>query len=58
MAPENEHAEREVRQVLFKTRKGSVYRALYTVDGEHVYVLRVRGRGQAPVNPDELGQVP
>jgi hypothetical protein len=56
LAPENADAELEVRQVLFKTRRGNVYRALYFVDGENVYILRVRGKGQAQVNPADLGQ--
>jgi hypothetical protein len=31
-----------------------VYRALYLVAEEDVYILRVRGKGQAEVRPDEL----
>lgn len=44
----------DVKQVFFKTRRGRVYRLLYFIDHEDVYVLRVRGPGQAPVNSDEL----
>jgi hypothetical protein len=55
MAPENTDTEFEVRQVLFKTRRGNVYRALYLLDGEDVYILRVRGKGQAPVKPADFG---
>lgn len=54
VAPENTGAEFKVQQVLFRTRHGSVYRALYFVEGEDVYVLRVRGKGQADVRPEEL----
>ncbi|MDA0587340.1 MAG: type II toxin-antitoxin system RelE/ParE family toxin [Planctomycetota bacterium] len=36
-APENEHSEREVRQLLFGR-----YRILHTVDGDVAYILTVR----------------
>jgi hypothetical protein len=45
-----------IHQALFKTRHGRVYRVLYFMDGSDVYVLRVRGPGQAPVDPGDLGQ--
>ena len=45
----------KVQQALFKTRRGRVYRVLYFIDGNDVYVLRVRGAGQAPVEPQDLG---
>jgi hypothetical protein len=43
-----------VHQFFFKTRSGRVYRGLYTIDGEDALILRVRGPGQADVQPDEL----
>ena len=45
----------EVQQALFKTRRGRVYRVLFFIEGNDVYVLRVRGPGQAPVEPHDLG---
>ncbi len=54
-AYENDDCEFDVRQALFKTRRGRVYRVLFFIEGEEVYILRVRGPGQAPVEPDELG---
>ncbi len=54
LAPENADCEFEVHQALFKTRRGRVYRALYFIEFDDVYVLRVRGPGQAVVIPDEL----
>ncbi len=33
IAPENDHCEREIRHVLFRTRQGRFYRALFTVVG-------------------------
>ena len=44
----------DLKQTFFKTRRGRVYRLLYFVEGTDVYVLRVRGPGQAPVDPLEL----
>jgi len=41
-------------QVFFKTRYGDRYRAVYVVDGEHVTVLRIRGKGQQPLGTNDL----
>jgi plasmid stabilization system protein ParE len=46
LAPESSEYECDIRQTLFKTRRGRVYRALFTVVGRGVYVLNVRGPGQ------------
>jgi plasmid stabilization system protein ParE len=46
-APENAEFDFELRQALFKTRAGAPYRCLFTVVGDEVRILRVRGRGQA-----------
>lgn len=55
LAYEKEDCGLDVRQALFKSRRGRVYRALFLLDGQDAYILRVRGPGQAPVQPDELG---
>lgn len=55
-AVENADLDLNVREALFKTRRGRVYRALFLVEANAVYVLRVRGPGQAPVTPADLGQ--
>jgi plasmid stabilization system protein ParE len=39
----------DIRQRLFKTRRGRVYRLLFTIIGSHVRILRVRGPGQPPI---------
>lgn len=44
----------EVRQILFKVRRRRVYRALYFIDDNTAFVLRVRGPGQAPVDPGDI----
>jgi plasmid stabilization system protein ParE len=54
-ALERKDCEFDLRQALFKMRKGRVYRALFFVEAQDVYILRVRGPGQAPVDAGELG---
>jgi len=44
----------DIKQFIFKTSKGHRYRLLYTILGKEVSILRVRGPGQAPVQPREL----
>ncbi len=53
-AYENSGAGEDVRHLLFETRKGRVYRALFVVRGDLVLVLCVRAPGEKPVGPDEL----
>jgi plasmid stabilization system protein ParE len=55
IAPESQDHSREIRQVLFKTRRGRFYRFLYTVVDATVYVLHVRGPNQRPLQEGELG---
>lgn len=45
-APENDRVDEELFHVLFKTKRGRTYRAVYLVDGDDLLVLRVRGPGQ------------
>lgn len=54
LAPESEYAAHEVRHVLFKTRRGRVYRILFTIVGDEARVLHVRGPGQNLVPVDQL----
>jgi plasmid stabilization system protein ParE len=51
LAAESNWFPREVRQILFKTRKGLRYRILYTISGSKVDVLHVRGPGQDLIQP-------
>lgn len=53
-AHENRNLEMDVKQALFKTRRGRVYRALLIIAGSEVFILRVRGPGQAPVDAGDL----
>jgi len=54
LAPEDKHFDFEMRQLLFKTRHGRTYRAVYRIDENVVVVLRICGPGQAPLSPDEM----
>jgi toxin ParE1/3/4 len=54
LAPETDQSDREIRQLMFKTRRGNYYRALYVIVDAEVRVLRVRGPGQPDLLPDEL----
>jgi plasmid stabilization system protein ParE len=54
LIPENVRSSHELRHVLFKTRRGRVYRAIFTIDGEEVRVLRVRRPAQRPIRGRDL----
>ncbi len=56
LAAENERFDFEMRQILFKTRSGKPYRAVFCIESEEVIVFRVRGHGQAPITPRDLPQ--
>jgi len=47
-APENGLSGLEIRQFLFKTPQGRIYRGVYTTMENKVRILRVRGPGQPP----------
>lgn len=56
LAPEHGHFEFELRQFLFRTRSGKPYRGIFRIDGETVTILRLRGHGQAAVDPEEASE--
>jgi plasmid stabilization system protein ParE len=43
-----------LKQALFGTRRGRIYRAVFTIAGNQVRILRIRGPGQSPLQEDEL----
>src|SRR4051794_36535902 len=49
IASESQELGEEIRHVMFRTRAGRTYRALFVVVGDEVRVLRVRGPGQPPL---------
>lgn len=54
VASESKDIGEEVRNILFRTRAGRVYRAIFVVDGEEVRILRIRGSGTPPVTRDDI----
>jgi len=54
LAPENKHFDFELRQLLFKTPRGRNYRIVFRVEEMRVFVLRICGPGQAPLNSDDM----
>jgi plasmid stabilization system protein ParE len=55
LAPESEFVDYEVRHFAFKTRRGRLYRALFTIDEDEIRVLHIRGPGQDTMRASELG---
>jgi plasmid stabilization system protein ParE len=53
-APESAEFSRDIRQKLFKTRRGRTYRLVFDLDGYKVRILRVRGPGQSSLASDDL----
>ena len=53
-APEDQFTHFELRQLLFKTRHGLTYRFVFTVVDDDVFILRLHGPGQPPLEPDEI----
>lgn len=56
LAPEDTKLRRNIRQCLFKTRRGQQYRLIYTIVGADVRVLRVRGPGQPPITTGDVAE--
>jgi hypothetical protein len=54
LAAEDEFVDFQLREALFKTRRGLQYRILFTIRGNLVVILHVRGPGQSPLAPDEV----
>lgn len=54
LAFESRYFPDEVRHLLFETRKGRTYRALFVVRGDRVRVLAVRAPGERPVKPKDV----
>jgi plasmid stabilization system protein ParE len=53
LAPESDDHPEPIRQILFKTKRGRFYRALFAVREREVFVLHVRGPGQDLVQSQE-----
>ncbi len=54
VAPESDDHPATIRQVIFKTRSGLPYRAVFTIRDEKCLILHVRGPGQSLIPPDDM----
>ncbi len=54
VAPESQQLGQEVRQIMFRTKAGRTFRALFLILGSEVRILRVRGPGQSPLTTTDL----
>jgi len=53
-APEGLRFNRDIREALFKTKYGRVYRVLCSVKASEVFILRIRRPGQDLVDEQDL----
>jgi plasmid stabilization system protein ParE len=53
-APEAANLGLDIQQALFKTRSGHAYRALYTLAGDTLHVIAVRGAGEDLIMVDDV----
>lgn len=54
LAPESSLHEEDIRQAVFRTRRGLPYRALFLIRKNVVRVIHLRGPGQDNLSVDEL----
>lgn len=57
LADESSALRQDVRQLLFQTKHGRTYRAIFTWDADCVTILRIRGPGQRPLKGSDLPTV-
>jgi plasmid stabilization system protein ParE len=55
-APEADRLSRDLRQALFKTRRGRTYRIVFEFTDSEIFVLRVRGPGQRPLGRGDMAE--
>lgn len=56
LAPESRRSSRVLREFLYG-RRPNVYRAIYTLDGTTVWILRIRRAQRRPFRPEELNDL-
>ncbi|MGD9720518.1 MAG: type II toxin-antitoxin system RelE/ParE family toxin [Pirellulales bacterium] len=54
LAPEADQFSEPLRQTLFKTPSGKTFRALFVIREGLVYIVSVRGAGQALIDPASI----
>ena len=55
-AAEAQFSNRELRNAFFGTRKGRVFRAIFSVDGDCIIVTHLRSPDQKPLSADDLSE--
>jgi plasmid stabilization system protein ParE len=53
-AAESRYIDDPIREVLFRTRRGQPYRALYVILEEVVHIIHIRAPGQDLMHPDAI----
>src|SRR6476646_222941 len=53
-APEAGPLGRDLRQALFKTRRGRMYRIVFEFTDSEIFLLRIRGPGQSPLRRSDF----
>ena len=56
LAPENVASSYELRQLIYRPRQGRTFRAIFTIKGNQVRVLRIRGAGQDLLAAEDLDE--
>ena len=56
LAPENEASSYELRQFIYRPRQGRPFRAIFTITGSQVRVLRIRGAGQDLLSDEDIAK--
>jgi plasmid stabilization system protein ParE len=54
LVPEAKSFDIEIRHILFRTKYGRTYRAIFTVVDDEIRILRIRGPGQSPIRPADI----
>ncbi|MBI5760814.1 MAG: type II toxin-antitoxin system RelE/ParE family toxin [Planctomycetales bacterium] len=54
LVPESDQIDIEIRQRLFKTRHGLLYRIVFNIVGDEARILRVREPGQRPLTRNDI----
>ncbi len=54
LAPESGAHSEPIHQIVFRTKRGQPYRAVFVIRQLDVHILHVRGPGQDNISPDEL----
>ncbi len=55
-APKNDASSYELRQLIYRPRQGRTFRAIFTIKGNQVRVLRIRGAGQDLLAAEDLDE--